>query len=70
MNLRKLFCKHDYKQIAKHQSSSQNLWRCDKCGLLYIQHWGIDIGYSCEKPNLDGWVEAVPVLWWRSDRVE
>lgn len=56
LKLRQYFCKHDYKQIAYHLSSAQNLWQCSKCKVFYIQHWGMGIGVAMKIPNLDGWV--------------
>ena len=56
--LRQLICKHDYKVIAKHNTTQQNLWQCNKCRIFYIQHYGIGIGYKCKKPNLNGWIKV------------
>lgn len=55
-SLKQRFCKHDYKMIARHKSVSENLWRCGKCGLFYIQHWGMGIGYSHQTPHISGWI--------------
>lgn len=57
LKIRQYLCRHDYICIARHKSTSQNLWKCSKCGVYYIQHWGLGIGYACVKPNLNGWVE-------------
>ncbi|AEZ50464.1 hypothetical protein F400_gp017 [Bacillus phage BCD7] len=55
--IRQFFCTHDYKHIADHNCSQQNLWQCKKCKLYYIQHYGIGIGYSCRVPNIGGWIK-------------
>ena len=55
LKLIQYFCKHDFKCIARHESYSENLWKCTKCGIYYIQHYGIGIGYKCQIPNIGGW---------------
>ena len=59
LKLRQYLCKHDFIQIGKHISTSQNLWKCKKCDIYYIQHWGMGVGYKCKTPNLDGWDEGI-----------
>lgn len=54
-NLKQYICKHDYERIAEHEHSQQNLWQCKKCEQYYIQHYGINCGYPCKRPNLGGW---------------
>lgn len=56
LKLRKYFCKHDFRYIAKHNSTSQNLWQCEKCKVYVIQHWGIGTHYKCKEPNIGGWI--------------
>lgn len=51
------FGRHDYEYVARHRSSSQNLWWCRRCGLFYIQHWGLGIGYTHKTPHIGGWVK-------------
>lgn len=34
----------------------QNLWVCEKCGIYYIQHWGIGVGSKSKTPALDNWI--------------
>jgi len=58
LKLRQYLCKHDFKLIAKHKCTSQNLWQCKKCGVFVIQHWGIGLNYKCKVPNICGWVEV------------
>lgn len=58
MNLKCLFNNHDFEIIAKHKSSQQNLWKCKRCGIFYIQHYGINCGYKIKKPNLKGWIKV------------
>lgn len=50
--LRQCICRHDFKCIAKHKFSQQNLWKCDKCKVYYVQHYGIGIGYYTKVPPL------------------
>jgi hypothetical protein len=56
LKLKQYFCRHDFKYIARHQSTSQNLWECKKCQVYVIQHWGLDTHYKCKEPNIDGWL--------------
>ena len=56
VNLKQIFCKHNYELVGRHKSTSQNLWSCRKCDMMYIQHWGMGIGYKCKTPNLGGWI--------------
>ncbi|PEA75121.1 hypothetical protein CON92_26510 [Bacillus wiedmannii] len=55
LKFRQYFCSHDYKYIAHHDTAQMNLWKCKKCGVFYIQHYGIDAGYKCKFPNVSGW---------------
>lgn len=55
LKLKQYFCKHNYVTIAQHKSTQSNLWKCDRCGVYYIQHYGIDLGYKCKVPNIGGW---------------
>lgn len=55
LKLKQYFCRHDYKLIGKHQSTSQNLWQCFKCEVFVIQHWGLGISYKSKTPHLSGW---------------
>ena len=63
--IKQLFCRHDYKWIARHGSTQQNLWQCGKCGTYYIQHYGIGIGYKCKTPNIDGCIDKSRMDWSR-----
>lgn len=56
LKLRQYLCRHDFEYIAKHRSSSQNLWKCRKCGVYCIQHWGLGIHYKFKTPHIDGWI--------------
>lgn len=56
LKIKQYLCRHDFKYLARHQFTSQNLWKCKKCEVYYIQHWGLDIGYKCKYPNIDGWI--------------
>ncbi|PGO60583.1 hypothetical protein CN981_08525 [Priestia megaterium] len=55
LKLRQYFCKHDYKIIAQHESTQSHLWKCKKCKVYFVQHFGIDVGYKCKIPNIGGW---------------
>lgn len=53
---KRLFCfNHDYKNIAAHRVSQQNLWKCEKCGQLYLQHYGIGVGSKVYNFNVVEW---------------
>ena len=54
--IRQLFCKHGWVRLARHKSSSQNLFQCQKCKLFHIYHVGLCIGYNTKEPNLGGWI--------------
>lgn len=56
LKLKQYFCKHDFKIIAHHNCSQQNLWRCKKCGVFVIQHYGIGFSYKNQTPHIDGWI--------------
>lgn len=56
LKIRQYFCRHDFRVIAKHRHSQQNLWRCSKCGVFVIQHYGIGLSYKSQTPHLDGWI--------------
>lgn len=56
LKVKQHFCRHDFKQIAKHRNSQMNLWKCSKCNVWLIQHYGIELSYKCKVPNiLQGW---------------
>lgn len=38
--------KHDFIFVKKQTHTSQNLWKCSKCKMHYIQHYGLGIGYK------------------------
>lgn len=56
LKIRQYLCRHDFKVIAEHDTSSQNLWQCPKCKVYCIQHWGIGTHYLSKTPHIDGWV--------------
>ena len=56
LKVRQYLCKHDFHLIAKHEFTMQNLWRCDKCGVFCIQHYGIGLHYYSKTPELEHWV--------------
>jgi hypothetical protein len=55
LKLKQYFCRHDYELLAKHNSSHQNLYKCKKCDVFLIQHYGLGAHYKCVFPNIDGW---------------
>lgn len=59
LKIRQYLCKHDFIMIAKQRSTNQDLWRCKKCGVYYIRHWGLGLGYKCKIPNIGGWDEDI-----------
>lgn len=56
LKLKQYFCKHDYKYLANHKSTQQNLWTCERCDVFVIQHYGIVAHYKCKEPNIGGWI--------------
>jgi hypothetical protein len=56
LNVRQYLCRHEMQWIAKHNSTCQNLWKCSKCDVYVIQHWGLGTHYKCKTPNIDGWI--------------
>ena len=54
--IKQFFCRHNFIYLAKHKSTQQNLWMCDKCGIHLIQHYGIGVHYKCKQPNIGGWI--------------
>ncbi|HFD2052120.1 TPA: hypothetical protein ACF2DE_002851 [Clostridium perfringens] len=48
-------CRHEFKCIAKHKFCSENLWVCKKCGIFYIQHYGLGFGFESKTPVSDNW---------------
>jgi hypothetical protein len=56
LKLKQYFCRHNFEHIAKHKCSQQNLWRCTKCGVFVIQHYGLDLSYKSQTPQLEGWI--------------
>ena len=57
LKLRQYFCKHNFVVIAQHAHTQSNLWKCRKCKVYYIQHYGIGLGYKCKVPNVGGWIK-------------
>lgn len=56
LNLKQCFCKHDFKLIAKHRQAQLNLWQCSKCLVWKTEHYGINVSYMSNKPDiLIGW---------------
>lgn len=56
LKFKQYFCRHDFKIIAEHNASAQNLWQCNKCKVYCIQHWGEGIHYKSKTPHIEGWV--------------
>lgn len=55
-NIKQFLCKHkEFKIIATHKFTQQNLWYCPKCKVYYIQHYGIGLGYYSQTPHLEHW---------------
>jgi hypothetical protein len=61
LKVKQYFCKHNFQFIAHHNCTQQNLWKCSKCGVFIIQHYGIGTHYKCKEPNIDGWIYEVEV---------
>jgi hypothetical protein len=55
LKLKQYLCRHNFKFVSKHKDTQQNLWKCKKCGVYCIQHYGIGVHYFCKEPNIDGW---------------
>jgi hypothetical protein len=56
LRIKQYLCKHDFKYLAEHMSTQQNLWKCDKCNVYCIQHWGIGTYYNAKTPHIEGWI--------------
>lgn len=56
LKIKQYFCKHDYEMVAMHGHSQQNLYKCKKCDVFLIQHYGLGVRHKCTYPNIDGWV--------------
>ena len=56
LRFKQYLCRHDYKFVARHKYTMQNLWKCKKCGVYYIQHWGIGVGAKSKTPALKDWI--------------
>lgn len=56
LKLKQYFCKHKFKLVGKQRHVQENLWQCEKCGVFYIQHYGIGVGYHHKTPHIGGWV--------------
>lgn len=55
-NIKQFFCRHKRIEcIAQHEFTQQNLWYCPKCGIYYIQHYGIGVGCYSKTPMLEHW---------------
>lgn len=59
LKLKQYLCKHDYKYLAKNKHISENLWQCKKCGVYYIQHWGLGIGFKSKNIGNAKWIYKV-----------
>jgi hypothetical protein len=56
LKIKQYLCRHDFKHIAEHLDAQMNLWKCSKCQVYLIQHYGIGCHYKCKVPNiLYGW---------------
>lgn len=55
LKLKQYLCRHNFKYIAKHKTTQQNLWKCTKCGVYCIQHYGLGTHYKSKTPHIDGW---------------
>lgn len=55
LKLKQYFCKHDYEMLAMHNTSQQNLYKCKKCDVFVIQHYGVGVHYKCKFPNIENW---------------
>jgi len=56
IKLKQYLCKHDFEYLARHKHVSENLWKCKKCGVFYIQHWGLGIGFKSKNYTDRHWV--------------
>lgn len=57
LRLKQYFCEHNLKYVTKHRTSQQILWKCTKCGVYCIEHYGIGLGYYSKTPHIQGWEE-------------
>jgi hypothetical protein len=56
LKFKQYFCRHEFEKIAQHKDTQMNLWRCNKCEVFLVQHYGIGLSYKCKIPNiLHGW---------------
>ena len=46
--IKRMLCNHDYNFVKAHEHTQQNLWRCKRCKLYYVQHYGLGIGYAAK----------------------
>lgn len=54
--LKQLFCRHNWRLIAKHKSVNEVLFQCNKCKMYKVWHRGINLEYRTnEFPNTTGW---------------
>jgi hypothetical protein len=60
LKIKQYFCRHNFELYAKHGSSSQNLWKCTKCHVYCIQHYGIGVHYLHKTPHITGWLVNMP----------
>lgn len=56
LKLSQYFCRHSFQLEARHEFSKQNLYRCEKCGVFVIQHYGLGVAYKSKTPHLEHWV--------------
>lgn len=53
---RSLKCQHHFQLIGHHRMVSENLYGCVKCGVYFVHHTGINLGYKTNKINDKEWM--------------
>ncbi|OZT77126.1 hypothetical protein CFN03_08605 [Salinicoccus roseus] len=55
IKLKQFFCRHNWKHIAPHKHTSQDLYQCQHCYIYLIHHRGINASYKSRDSHIGGW---------------
>ncbi len=65
-NIKRLFCRHQYRLVATHADSHLQLFRCEKCKVYRVSNKVTHMHYTTNEVPLEHWI----INWDKKKNVE